>query len=243
MSKQQHCQKVLNLRPDCLEDPTRYDVACLEAMMLWPDDESWRTRALETSFIEFNRPYLDVFPAEILRDYSKRAADALPVTTFQEEVKKERFLRGVLVGGVLHGVIGALREDPDGATKGAIIDKCIEVAQRPKNGKRPSWRISSSTFNNEIWPQFKSVAHFWAAYFAWCYYLKGSEYYFPKGNFPCRCSDLREFLSDAEAYRISGEAARTKQSRTPVLCAGHAVVLPDCLGIEPSNFEFTFPQG
>lgn len=236
MAEQQQSQATLNLRLDCLEDPTRFDVACLEVMMLWPDDQLWRSRALETSFIEFNRPYLDILPVETLRDYAKRAADSLPLNVVQEEVKKERFLRGLLVGGVLHGIIGALHDDPEGATKGAIIEKCLD------SDEFRARHITPSTFNNEVWKTFKAVAHFWATYFAWCYYLKGGEYYFPEGNFPCRCIDLREFLSDAEAYRLSGEAARPKQSRTSILRAGDAVLLPSWLAIEPSKFEFGFPQ-
>jgi hypothetical protein len=37
---------VLDLRPDCLVDPSRMDLARIEMMMLWPKDEGLRATAL-----------------------------------------------------------------------------------------------------------------------------------------------------------------------------------------------------
>jgi hypothetical protein len=104
----------------------------------------------------------------------------------------------------------------------------IEPIRKTKGGGH--LRVSLKTFQNQIWPTFRCVAHFWAASFK---VMK-----FDGQPFPCHVARLHEFLADAEAYRLMGETLRTKQSPSTVLNPGETIKLPTGPVVEPSVFNF-----
>jgi hypothetical protein len=78
--------------------------------------------------------------------------------------------------------------------------------------EKAGYKLSKKTFDNEIWPAFRRVSHFWAAYFKRCNIDLQSP-------FPCRGEDLRSFLSDTQVYQRMGE-------KNPFLRPGETVKLP-----------------
>jgi hypothetical protein len=92
------------------------------------------------------------------------------------------------------------------------------------------WPIRAKTIENEVWSNYRSVAHFWAAYQT-CHAEAGGKY-----PFPCAFQDLAGFLGTAEAFRRLGECAKTNQGT--VLRAGDAIRLPDNLGVPDIHLAF-----
>lgn len=130
---------------------------------------------------------------------------------------------------VLHNMIGYSKLGLD-EPKQKLIKAAVETFK--KNSSGGFLRITPGSFNNEIWPKFKSAAHFWAASVA----INTLDNI--GGAFPCRPDELGRFLSDAEAYRIAGETTRTKQAATTILDPGVTIRLPDALKISPSELVF-----
>jgi hypothetical protein len=220
---------ILDLRSDVLASPTRLDIAVIEAAMLWPDDPEMQDNAIRSAFVELSYSIVDQLSPQQKSEVISVAREALPIRTLMAEVKKSRFIKGVIVGSVLHGILVKLSLDPENASKKSIITACIAPFQETKNSGY--LRISEKTFDNDVWPRFKSVAHFWAAAF------KAQK--FDGGRaFPCDLANLAAFLSDAEFYRLEGERARTWKAKEPILREGDAIMLPKSLGIKPSVLDF-----
>src|SRR5215217_6481915 len=66
-------------------------------------------------------------------------------------------------------------------------------------------KITEKTINDSIWPMYRSVAAYWAAYS-----VVGPEW-------PCTTSTLDKFLAIAEEFRRRGEATRGRQSPEPTI--------------------------
>ena len=54
-----------------LTAPTRLDVAVIEALMIWPDDENNRARAATASFVEYIGDFASELPRELLAMHQK----------------------------------------------------------------------------------------------------------------------------------------------------------------------------
>ncbi len=220
---------VLKLASDPLLNTTRLDLASFEAMMLFPDLEYEREQACNAALVEFGIQDLNLkaaFTEEIL-DIS---AKTLPLSVIKE-LAKDRFIKGMIVGYVLHNQIGYIALGDYEKSKQVLIDEATRIFQ--KTGKGGYLRVTKSTFNNDIWPKFRCVAHFWAA----CVSVNLIEGY-PCGAFPCRVDALPRFLADAEAYRLMGEATRPRQGTANILDQKETVKLPDWLHIAPSELNF-----
>ncbi len=210
-----------------LAEPTKFDVALIEAIMLWPDDENWRGRAALSSYIEYAGDVAAVSPRPIDRlVHQKMARRAFPIEAVQEEVKKERFVRGTIAGKfLLKSVIKTLlKEDNQKQSMASIARDCLGPFLKA------GYRVQMKTWDNEIWPTFRPVAHFWAASIM----LKTKNTSTP---FPCDYHQFAEFLADAEFFRVEGERLRTPNSPTKVLRYGEAFTLPENLRVQPSEFE------
>lgn len=214
------------LRGEALLTPHRLDLAAIEAQMAWPHDQECRNRAMAASIIEhMKRHPRDMRPGDYEFWFSL-AANATPLAAVIEEFA-DRTKRAFLVGMVLHDLVGCASCGIR-VTKENLISRVIAPYEKRKDGG--NIRISVKTFQNHVWPEFESVAHFWAAA------LKHLEK--DGGVFPCQMSMLREFLADAEAYRVAGETLRMRQSPTTILNPSKTLKLPPWLTVKPSTLEF-----
>ena len=105
---------VLDLRPDCLVDPSRMDLARIEMMMLWPKDEGLRATALRA--IELKHA-IETKSAPLPKDADELRAffeiiNSAPRIYELEGSAKEAFTRGMVAGGILRQGVGYSEVDP-----------------------------------------------------------------------------------------------------------------------------------
>jgi hypothetical protein len=217
----------LQFRPNVLDAPDVLDVSIVEFLMLWPEDEPRRAKAMEAAVV---RHLTDsgALPmpqsAAELSDLARTISDAPKLSDFTDD-GKSAFVRGVIAGKILFEAVGIERCSPGGAnlsrTKSEIADKVRKVRKI---------RMSEKTIDNSVWPTYRSVSPFWAA---WLY--SGD----PTGRFPCNPSDLGAFLATADAFRRLGETTRTPQSpKAAILREGESFAVPASLGLPSVRLEF-----
>ena len=218
--------EALALDGDFLLNPTIFDLSVVECHMLWPDDLQARSLATRATTAEFGRRALPHMPDHLMRDIVPALVAAPPIGQAQAAAGKP-FFEGYVAGMILHHVVGAVATDGDDASMGWIMSKIA-------NDVRPR-RLSKKTIENTLWPKYRRVSHFWAAYV---------ERSYSETVFPCRLEKLAEFLSLAEAFRVAGEATRTKQSPRPTVLLPHeCVTLPVGVFLPPCALQFSQKAG
>ena len=209
----------LNLQQNCLTAPIRLDLAVVEAMMLWPDNEdepdneAMRERWLNAAMTRESAIRLDGLPEPLLRSALKLASETTPIGELQKDAR-DRAGHGCIAGAILRIAVRESAVRRGSVNIGDIIDNVVNISEPIR--KRHKVRLSKKTIYNTSWHNYRSVAHFWAAHAASV--EAGSE------AFPCPIGDLPVFLATAELFREAGEAAKTKQG--PVLRPGETVRLP-----------------
>ena len=216
----------LDLRDDCLAGPTRWDLAVVEAWMLWPHDPEIRKRCIGAVSVKLQVAAIDQIPLRKptpteVREYGEMLLTAPRIEDFTEAAKKCYF-HGIVAGFLLIE-----------STGGAGVDSRYKSLTDIKNALADRYaRLSPKTITNTVWPRYRPVAHFWAAHF-----LETKD---PEGwVFPCRMRDLALFLATAEAFRRRGEKIRSNlKSPTTVLRQGQAIMIPPALALP--EVELTF---
>ena len=219
----------LRLRPGCLDSPGRLDVAELEVQMLFPDpaEARFRARALEAvTFEHLSQTAAHPIPST-QKEVQKlvRRVSAAPRMDDLAEMGKDRFRRGVIAGKILHDAVGLAAIDPTKAK--ASISRTKQVMGRA------FWRqrLSEKTINNSVWPVYRCVAHFWAA---WLYRAHDAP------SFPCTPNELGLFLAIADEFRRLGETFRTPQSPSKaILRCGESMSVPPGLLLPRVTLNFT----
>lgn len=212
---------ILDLDRDAIENPTRMHVAILEAAMLWPDDEASRLAAMRSSAVEFFSPTTrDMDPDEI-EAFVEMAREAPPIRMMRQEAAI-RFRRGVVAGLVLRECVGHVSVGKE-VKLSSVFDRLV--------GEEKVFGLTKKIFDNDLWPKFRPVAHFWASYVA----SSMDDY---DRAVPCAPDRLKEFLEVSEGYRVLGEQCRTKQSPKPLIGPGEAIRLPERLSIESRVLTF-----
>jgi hypothetical protein len=219
---------VLDLRDECLESTTAYDVAVVGSVMLWPTNEKLRMRVMAAVMVDLvlqsgnhpqpetaaeRREFIDLIrTAPRLEDYG---------TAF-----KDGYRRGMIAGEMLREVVvGA--ELRTGGVKLTAIKKRI-ASQFIQE------RISVSTINNTIWRDYRRVAAYWAAFIT---------IGMPRA-FPCRPAILGVFLSLADDFRRRAETMHTPQSpKKTLLREGETVAIPPSIHLPPVRPRFVAFQG
>ena len=191
-----------------IEQPSRLDLALIEATMIWPDDEAARDDALATCSGEFLRPLIDGLDGPMLKTLAQISLDAPRLQDVQKEATAERFVHGIIAGRILAAAVGC-----SGLGMEITMERAIETAIEPYCYRRPEWKLSPKTVNNKIWPAFRPVAHLWAA--TWARH-KGQH----DREFPCDLDHLPEFLAWAEAFRRLGETTRLTP-KSPKMLRAH----------------------
>ncbi len=220
----------LDLREDCLVRPTRWDLAIIEARMLWPDDSDTRGRYLSAVSIKVSVTSIDRVPISKpspteVRELAEAILSAPRVEDFTEAGKRA-YVHGLVAGKILYDAVGLHdigRENISlGNIKGALSDLL-----------GPAQRLSVKTIDNAVWRRYRSVAHLWAAYL---HISQETDSTF----LPCRARDLPIFLAVAEVYRTRGETIRlTTKSPSPVLRTGDAVMIPPALVLPEVELTFS----
>jgi len=219
--------RILNLRPDIFQHPLRADLSEIAASMLWPDDELSRSRAISSAMVESIAEEYD-WSLELGKMAFDLARNAPPIGDIHAEVRRGRFLKGMVVGKVLHDVLWAIHGCGVTTTLKEQAQETIERLQNKDGGQK---RVSMSLFNSEIWPTFRSVAHLWAA-------THKKNVIEKQGAFPCRLDSLKAFLLDAEAYRQFAEITHVKHATGPLISPGQALLFPAELGLHPVGLSF-----
>jgi hypothetical protein len=217
---------ILELSGDSLEEMTQLDVLAVEALMLWPDDPVARNDALTTTTNEFANRHLPILPPDLLRSLFSTAHEAIPLKTIRQ-LAEGPFLHGCIAGIILAHTVNevAINAKSEKASIGWIIKKLSKSIY-------PKWRLMPKTIENAVWPKFRSVSHFWAAYVTAAYSKSGSP-------FPCRVDTLTDFLAKADAYRAVGETTRTRRSPRILLMPGECVGIPPNLRLPKISFPFS----
>jgi hypothetical protein len=176
--------------------PTQLDVLALEAYMLAPSDEVLRQQIRTTTGIEFANRHRDLLPGDFFRDLCQSTLNAKPLQMVQEETLAP-FAGGVIAGTILNHAVGATLE----GLKGNSVSYAVSELSR-----RFGYGYSRATIHN-LWREFKTVSHYWAAYVsAGIFNSPGAP------PFPCTVDSLAQFLATADAFRELGQSTRAWKS-------------------------------
>jgi hypothetical protein len=109
------------------------------------------------------------------------------------------FRSGLIVGSMLSGVLSG---------KGKLGQMRNDLAKRHA--------ISPSLIQTDIWPNYKAVAPYWAAYMRLD----------TRGPLPCQPQELWKFLDLSENLRLAGEQFRGRHAPRPLLKIGETIQIP-----------------
>lgn len=212
---------VLPIDQSSIDNPRRIDVAQIEAVMLWPDDEAERKRSMLLGRCLSERELMKEgrLPLAAIEALADAAVDA-PAPSDMANAAADVFVNGIVAGRLLNSAVSAAEQQPADAAIQANVKRISESLY-------PRWRLRPQTINNSVWPRYRRVSHLWAAF------IFSSD-----GVFPCRHRDLGTFLATAEAYRELGENTRTRQSPSTVLRPGESVTLPAGLRLPAVKLRF-----
>jgi hypothetical protein len=217
--------RMIDLGPECIDHPTRLDLAEIEAVMLWPNSDVESDGAAATSasayFIERHELFVDPVMSRCLAELAFRAK---PLSDVQQSARP-RFVDGLIAGQILYLAFERSARKSRDASMSVIYADVVAYFE-------PARKIKTKTIENAIWKPYRPVAHLWAAFIT----LHGKDKSYP---FPCRAGDLPAFLGTAEAFRKWGEATKLRMSPTTVLRPGDAVTVPD--NIRVPDFSLTLP--
>jgi hypothetical protein len=184
--------RVFNL-PLLHEELSRFDVALIEGVKLWPgeNDEDQRRQAFERSVVEIWRPGFGALPETAIGDIFTLADGAHPLPAIQAAARKPS-LHGAIAGNVLRNVLDLIACDPGNASLGKAIEMSLPDAAQLSSSTF-NCTISSSTFNNTIWPKYRCVA---------------------RSRQPAEQSGLRRVLSEQVAMQAPMPAALVGERET-----------------------------
>src|ERR1700676_2702386 len=102
--------EIIDLEADCLANPSRLDLANIEARMLWPHDPAARNQAMTTSTAEMGRQILPILSEQLVRELVPIALSATPLDAVQGSAK-EPFVHGYIAGIILNHIVGEVAVD------------------------------------------------------------------------------------------------------------------------------------
>ncbi len=223
----------LDLREDCLTAPTRWDLAVIEARMLWPHDPDMRGRFLSAVSVKVGVSSIGRVPlqeptpptpAEV-REFGEAMLSAPRVEDFTLAGEKAT-ARGLIAGKILLEAVGA-------HAVGRKNVGLVNIKKRVGTSGSRLGRTTLETVDNKAWYPYRSVAHLWAAHI-----LISKET--DSSACPCRLRDLDLFLATADACRLRGETIRSApQATKPLLRPGEAVMIPPALALPEVELIFS----
>lgn len=215
---------LLKLRPDSLTRPLRLDLAKVEAIMMWPDDDDRQRAWWTAAMLEDGRHWVESMPIEVLQPYTRAALDAPRLPKLHEGADR-RFYHGILAGQVVLSTLIYAQVAPEKAVLRSVIASLCQ-------GMKGTYQVEPQTLNNSILPRYRPVVHLWAAFI---FASEGRE-----RPFPCGVASLPIFLATAEAIRRRAEQWRAKKSPTPLMRPGEAMRLPPDVAERLPNVDLRF---
>jgi hypothetical protein len=218
----------LQFREGFLDAPNSLDVAILEFAMLWPNNETRRAQAMEAAVIHY---LTETGGLPIPQSASEtiefaRVLTASPRLGDFEGDAKTAFVSGTVAGKILLEAVGMSRIAPEYVNLSRIKVATAEVFREGLG-----IRMTEKTIDNRLWPTYRAVSSFWAAWL-----LTTPD---PKNRFPCCPSDLGTLLATADALRRLGERTHTPQSpKATVLRRGESIMVPPTIALPAVSLEF-----
>jgi hypothetical protein len=188
--------RVLDLRPDCLDRPSRLDVGIVEAIMLWPDDKDGKFRDALNLRHRIKMGELGLLASEELEEAAKRLDELPRYDDVLKQVREGKFERGNDAGIILFSLV---QNSFAGDLKLSLTEAKFRV--RKKAFKQP---MSASSMER-IWKDYLPVVHLWAAWI----HRKFDDLSEP---FPCSVANFGNFLATAEWYADLGTSIKPPQS-------------------------------
>jgi hypothetical protein len=200
--------RIIPLEQRHIDHPTKMELACIEVLMLWPDDAKQRALAMRCVVAQFGATMAAkgaVAPDEIgkliaLAAGAPRGAEiAAGIGTRMDD--------GLRAGAILFDALALAAVEPEQAGMARVMGSHAKVIGGRQHTK-------SKAIYNRVWTPFRPVAPLWAAYMnrareTGCH------------TFPCRLADFAVFLAAAEAFRRRAETVRSEHAK-PILGPGEA---------------------
>ena len=198
------------------DKPLPPDRGIVRALMLWPDDMGMREESATRAFLDYLADMGDA-PLDVINFGYKVARNAIGAIEL-EKAEDERIVRGLFVGSVLYSMIVCVEDE--NFKFDYHVNNCNKLFLDEKNkaGKR-IYRYSKKTFDNNLWPTFRAVSHYWAASYK---HIKIDN----DDEVPCAVDNLQQFLAFAEFIRGKAEGRRPFKSPSAILRRGEAHRLP-----------------
>lgn len=216
---------IIPLDPEAVRSPNKFHLGFIWAYMVFPNDPQMRLRAFKLAAVEHAADRMDaglLSPTEI-RKLVRGARDVISPDDLEEESSKRRH-KGLAAGLVLYNAcLQAPRTEAKSDTLKKILGKI-----NPIFSSLAGEASNSSNVNNSIWSynNFKSVAHFWAAYLI----MERQD----QEDLPCSPSQLPSFLALSES--MLDLAARTKHASGKILKKDKCFRLPPAIA-EPLSLS------
>ena len=192
----------------------------IETAMLWPHDDTKKSRAWEASkaqhAVDSISDQIQPINPGTLKNPVQTLLSAPRLRDIHEDAKRP-YIHGLTAGMILFQMI-SLSEVSSPVAQLTTIKKRIVANFGSKVPQQ--FRFSLSTVENTIWPHYRVVANLWSAHIAQVIRRQDTA-------FPCRLELVLEFLAYSEYFRLKGEKLRPKQSPSgTVLKPGLALAVP-----------------
>lgn len=220
----------LDIAPAHLSQPHRVTLDYINSVMLYPGDAEGRERAFGAARVQHIICETERMGREGWEcDYDtfilvlKFAAKYPPLEQIQEDLKP-RMLKGATAGHLLREYIGRSAIMRPGSARSSM-----SAIKKEISGYSGAMKFSSSTVDNVIWPEYRSVSHLWAAWVE--IKLNGGDV----GASPCTIEELPQFLATARMFQDIGCVTTPRQSNKGMLldeerlwCIPRDLELPEC---------------
>jgi hypothetical protein len=228
--------ETIEIRRDCLAAPLRSDLIGIESVMLWPKDIKSRTEAEQAAVVAagFEMAKGLNLGSDVLLELVGAAANAIPLREIHKWTTVTNggpFVQGLIAGEILfQSTSRTATNSPDASMKRIVADVSKMYSA--------IWLVKPKTIENTVWPQYRSVAHLWAAHRHIVYEQLAAHGNSAAYPFPCSAANLSYFLAVAEEFRRLGETTKTKQAPGTVLRANESVRLPADLPLPKGELRF-----
>jgi hypothetical protein len=164
--------------------------------------------------------------------FLERTSEGPPLNDLQADALP-RYLQGFICGLAIHDIVGLHSiEGVQPSRVDTLVGLCKKMA--PK-GTIAGVRLTAKYLNQNRWDQIKPVLHLWAAYAA-KFVSTGN------GIFPCRLSELADFMSQSEWWLNRCSDLRRPRSSAGLLNVDTAWRLAEHhRGVLPA-YEFSFER-
>ena len=212
----------------------------LGALMLWPHDEERRAEALSVAVAQYglenaeftlrNSGVAHTACLDEVIPWARSLADS-PRPGDIQDASIKAWRRGIIAGLILNTVI------EQAATGDGTVSldraKTVVAAKPQSQGGQ-----SRGTYDNQVWGNYRSVAHFWAAYLTRAIVAEehGSPYH--GWQFPCWAMELPDLLSLAETVRKRAETLRPAHASAPVLRPGESWQIQPNVPLPPATLRW-----